>query len=168
MTLMKSKSVNLGRVPRDDFQERMQVGALLHTRVLPQTQAGLARWSGSRLCPTTTGAWNQMNQNYFDQNSESTGEPEYAVRNENTAAHTAAHSKIGDGARAVNRLWWSLWFLLLPLIWRSSDWIGLIILSQAFFVAAKLIQPAIAKSNSASSSVNAVMGIERGEDCVRG
>ena len=29
-----------------------------HSTVLPQTQAGLALWSGTRLCPIPTGAWN--------------------------------------------------------------------------------------------------------------
>jgi hypothetical protein len=46
--------------------------------------------------------------------------------------------------------------------------VGLIILSQAFFVAAKLIQPSNAKTNSAASPVSAVIGMEQGEDCAKG
>jgi hypothetical protein len=168
MTLMRSKSMNSGSVSRIDFQERVQVGVLLLSTVLPQTRAGLARWSESRLCPIPTGASNQMNADQFDRNVESAFALEDANGREDTAARSVARSKIGEGARAVNRLVWSLWVLLLPLFWPSSDWVGLIILSQAFFVAAKLIQPAISKTGSADSSVNAVIGMERGEDCAQG
>jgi hypothetical protein len=79
-----------------------------------------------------------------------------------------ACSKIGTGARAVNRLLWSLGLLLLPLLWPCSDWIGLLILSQAFFVAAKLIQPAIVETNSTASPATAVISMRHGEDCVQG
>lgn len=157
--------MSLSSIPRSDSRERIQVGALLHARVLPQTQAGLARWSEPRLCPIPTGAWNQMNPDHLERNSETA---EHVDGREAAAAHSAACSKIGAGARAVNRLLWSLWFLLLPFIWPSSDWMGLIIMSQAFFVAAKLIQPATAKTESAASPVNVVIGMERGEDCAQG
>jgi hypothetical protein len=168
MTLMKSKTTNMSSVSRIDFQERMQVGVLLHSTVLPQTQAGLARWSESRLCPIPSGASNQMNPDQFDRNVESAFALEDANGREDADATSVARSKIGEGARAVNRLVWSLWVLLLPLFWPSSDWVGLIILSQAFFVAAKLIQPASSKTKSAASPVNAVIGMERGEDCAQG
>lgn len=168
MTLMKSTSLNLSSVLRDGFQERMQVGALLQSKVLPQTQAGHARWSVPRLCPIPTGAWNQMNTDHIGRNSEAVDELEHADGHEDAAAHSVARSKIGEGARAVNRLVWSLWLLLLPLLWSSSDWIGLIILSQAFLVAAKLIQPDLAKTDTERSTVNAVMSMDRGEDCVQG
>jgi hypothetical protein len=168
MTLNGSKSMNLSSVSRVDFQERMQVGAVLHSTVLPQTQAGIARWSETRLCLIPTGALNQMTPDHFGRNVESPFSLEETDKYEGTAANSVARSKIGEGARAVNRLVWSLWLLLLPLFWPSSDWVGLIILSQAFFVAAKLIQPALSKTKSAASPVNAVMGIERGEDCAQG
>jgi len=169
MTLKGSLSMNLSSVPRNDFQERMQVGALLHSRVLPQTQAGLALWSEPRLCPLSTGARNQMRPDHFDQNAESAVGLEHVEEHGDAAGHSAARSKIGEGARAVSRLWWSLWLLLVPLIWPTSDWVGLIILSQAFFVAAKLIQPTIVKTNHAASPANAVMSMERGEeDCAQG
>jgi hypothetical protein len=168
MTLMKSTGVKLSCVSRNNSQEQMLFGAVLHSTVLPQTQAGLAPWSEPRLCLIPTGAWNQMNTDHFDWNSEAADGREHVDEAEDSALHSAARSKIGAGTRAVNRLWWSLWFLLLPLIWPSSDWVGLIILSQAFFVAAKLIQPAIAKTNSAASPVDAVMSMERGGDCAKG
>jgi hypothetical protein len=160
--------MNLSSVPRNGFQEGMQVNALLNSTVLPQTQAGLNRWGEPCLCPLPTGAWNQMTPDHVGQNPEVADELEHSDVRENASAHSGARSKIGEGARAVNRLWWSLWFLLLPLIWPSSDWIGLIILSQAFFIAAKLVQPATAKKGSTASPVNSVMGMERGEDCAKG
>jgi hypothetical protein len=160
--------MNLSNVPRSDFQERMQVGVLLHSRALPQTQAGITPCSETRLCPIPTGALKQMNPDHFDRNVEMTVAFEDVNGHEDKAEHSGACSPISEGARAVNRLVWSLWLLLLPLFWPSSDWVGLIILSQAFFVAAKLIQPAISKNKSAASSVNAVMGMERGEDCAQG
>lgn len=79
-----------------------------------------------------------------------------------------AHSRIGEGARAVNRLLSTFWLLLLPLIWASSDWVGLLILSQAFFIAAKLIQPNIAGAKPAASAAQAVLAIQEGEDCAQG
>ena len=166
--------MNLASVPRNNLQDRMQVGAMPHSTVLPQTQAGPALRSRTRLCPIPMGAWNQMTPDQFNGISEATVErQDVAVRGganagEDAGANIVARSKIVEGARAVNRLWWSLWLLLLPLIWPSSDWIGLIILSQAFFVAAKLIQPTIEKTKSAASPVNAVMSMERGEDCAQG
>ena len=78
------------------------------------------------------------------------------------------HKQIGAGARAVNRLLWSLWLLLIPLAWPSNDWIGLLILSQAFIAATKLIHPAIGETKSADSPSIAVIGMRQGEDCVRG
>ncbi len=73
--------------------------------------------------------------------------------------HQAACTKIGAGARAMNRLLLSLWFLLIPMVWPSSDWIGLIILSQAFFVAANLVRPATANSSAAVSLEGTVLNV---------
>jgi hypothetical protein len=89
-----------------------------------------------------------MEPKHIDRSSSFEGSEQQADRLVGDLAHIVAHSKIGMGARAVNRLLWSLWLLLLPLIWPSSDWIGLLILSQASFVAAKLIQP---ETSSAAS-----------------
>jgi hypothetical protein len=79
----------------------------------------------------------------------------------------AACSEIREGARAVNRLLWSLGLLLLPLVLPSSDWVGLMILSQAFFVAAKLIKPAFLETNSAVSPTTTVITMKQGEDCAQ-
>lgn len=84
------------------------------------------------------------------------------------AANLMAGSVIGAGARAIDRLLWSLWLSLLLVIWPSSDWIGLLILSQAFFVAAKLLQTSSVKTQPAASSSRALIGMEQGEDCVQG
>jgi hypothetical protein len=83
--------------------------------------------------------------------------------------HLAAHPRIGAGARAVNRLLWSFWLLLLlPFLWLGSDWISLLILSQVFLVAAKLIQPAVARTKAVSSPVSTVLCMQEGEDCAQG
>jgi hypothetical protein len=81
------------------------------------------------------------------------------------AVHVTAHSTLGIGARAVNRLLWSLWFMLLPLLWLSSDWIGLLIMSQALFVAAKLVQPVPENAGSTASLIHSVLTMQEGEDC---
>ena len=158
--------MKLSSVSRVDFESRPQFALAPHSTVLPQTQAGLAPWSGPRLCPIPTGAWTHMNPDDFDRRSVIADEDEQ--RQEDSASDSTERSKIGAGTRAITRLWWSLWFLVLPLLWPSSDLVGLIILSQALFVAAKLIQPSNAKTNSAASPVSAVIGMERGEDCAQG
>ncbi len=116
----------------------MQVVPVLGPRVLPQTQAGFAPWSGSALCRETSQTWESkaaQASGYGAELSE-VEVPSVACEEE----HLDGHKKIRTGARAVNRLLLSLWFLLLPLMWPSSDRIGLIILSQAFLVAANLIR----------------------------
>jgi hypothetical protein len=168
MTLMRSRGMKLSSVSRANFESRPQLALAPHSTVLPQTQAGLAPWSGPRLCPIPTGAWIQMNPGDFDRRSVIADEDEHVRRLEDGAANSTELSKIGAGTRAVNRLWWSLWFLLLPMLWPSSDWVGLIILSQALFVAAKLIKPTNAKTNSATLPDSAVIGLEQGEDCAQG
>jgi hypothetical protein len=107
-----------------------------------------------------------MTAHEFHRNFISDDEEESASRHaDDSAVHVAARTKIGEGTRAINRLLLSLWLLLIPMIWPSSDWIGLLILSQAFFVAAKLIQPTIPKANSAASPAGEVVNMDRGEDC---
>jgi len=160
--------MKLSSVSRVDFESRPQFALTPHSTVLPQTQAGLAPWSGPRLCPIPKGAWTQMNPDDFDRRFVIAGEDEHGQRKEDSATDSMERSKIGAGTRAISRLWWSLWFLLLPLLWPSSDWVGLIILSQALCVAAKLIQPSKAKTNSAASPVSTVIGMEQGEDCAQG
>jgi len=72
------------------------------------------------------------------------------------------------GTRAVNRLLMSLWLLLLPMMWPSSDWIGLIILSQAFFVAANLIRPAGTSAKNAALPEGVVSNMNDGEGSAEG
>lgn len=111
------------------------------------------------------GAWNQMNSNRFNRSFEPADDDEIPNGRVDDAM---AHSKISEGARAVNRLLWSFLLLLLPLIWNCSDWIGLLILSQALFVAAKLIQPSVARAKSSTSPAHGVLVIHEGEDCAHG
>jgi len=152
----KSISTNLNGVSRCHIRKSLRLTLVL--KALPQKQAGTVPRSRSRLFTFPNGVSNQMDPNHI-----------YDERADRRAAYADAHlvarSKIGMGARAVNRLLWSLWLLLLPLIWPSKDWVGLLILSQAFFVAAKLIQPAIAETNSAASPAAAVIGMRQGENC---
>jgi hypothetical protein len=110
-----------------------------------------------------------MDPKHIDRSSSYTSSDEQTDRLVDDAdAHLAARSKIDTGARAVNRLLWSLGFLLVPLIYPSSDWIGLLILSQAFFVAVKLIQPAIAEASSATFPATQVISMKQGGDCGQG
>ena len=130
--------------------------------VLPQTQAELVPGNGSRLSLVYIGVSNYMVHGYFDRGSIFVRSGEQMDRPVGDAdEHFAPRLKIGTGARAVNRLLWSL-CLLLPLA--SSDWIGLLILSQAVFAAAKLIQPAVPEFNSAASPAPGVISMRQGED----
>ena len=72
------------------------------------------------------------------------------------------------GTRAVNRLLMSMWLLLLPMMWPSSDWIGLIILSQAFIVAANLIRPASTSTKNAALPEDVVSNMNDGEGSAEG
>ena len=114
----------------------MQVVPVRGPRVLPQTQAGFARWSGPALCRETNQTWKSKAAQALGNGLNEVEVPSLACEEE----HREGHKEISTGARAVNRLLLSLWFLLLPLMWPSSDWMGLIILSQAFLVAANLIR----------------------------
>ncbi len=157
--------IRRGSAPR--YQSRIQTQAvpLLPATFLPQTQAGHSPGNGARLCPFPKRAWNQMNSDRFNQSFVPADDDEIPDCRVDDAV---ANSRIGEGARAVNRLLWSSWLLLLPLIWASSDWIGLLILSQAFFVAAKLIQPNIARTKPSASPAHAVLAIQEGKDCAQG
>ena len=153
---MTSTGTNLSSRFRAPFHDRTQVAPVLEPRVLPQTQAGFARWSSPALCPTPLGAWNKLTPERSVQGTAFDNDA-YAVQlRMNDDKHHVARKKIGTGARAINRLLLSLWFLLLPMIWPSSDWIGLVILSQAFFVAANLIRPGMTRSSAAASPEGAV------------
>lgn len=56
------------------------------------------------------------------------------------AVFPSFQAAIASGARAMNRLLVSLWFWVLLVVWPSSDWIGLIVLSQALLAAAHLLK----------------------------
>src|SRR5579863_8842426 len=141
MNSMTSTGTNLGSVPRTNVQDRMRGVPVLTSTALPQTQAGFASWSSPALCPTPKRALNPMTPQRFSPIPQFDGGEESAASEAvNHGDHSDAHSRMSEGSRAINRLLLSLWFLLIPMIWPGSDWIGLIILSQAFLVAAKLIQ----------------------------
>ena len=72
-------------------------------------------------------------------------------------------SVLNVGTRAVNRLLLSLWFALLWALWPSNDWICLVVLSQAFFASARLLQAPTLASQPASSTSGSVMGEGEGE-----
>jgi|GEM_PF-3430069 hypothetical protein len=169
-----SKSIGVKVMTRGNRRERLWPRPLLQTMVLPQTQAGLAPWSGTRLFPIPKGEWIQMNPDRFDpmhapnDDAASFGRMDDEAPNDEAAEDHAAHSRIGLGARAMNRLLWSFWFMLLPFLWPSSDWIGLVILSQALLVATKLVRPSNSKTISAASLSDAVLTMDEGEDSARG
>lgn len=165
MNFTRSIATRRGSVPGNRLRIQARAVPLFPAMPLPHTQAGRCPGNGTRLCPFPKGAWNEMNSNCFNQIFEHADDdeiPNYRVDD------TTARSRIGAGARAVNRLLWSFLLLLLPLIWNFSDWIGLLILSQAFFIAAKLIQPNVAKANSSASPAHAALAIQEGDDCAQG
>ena len=143
--------MNLSGISSSHSHESLRLTQAFESLVLPQTQAGLVANGSSRLSASPNGVSNQMEPMHIDRSLSPEGSEQQADRLfGDVHAHFAAHSKIGLGVRAVNRLLWSLWLLLLPLIWPSTDWIGLLILAQASFVAAKLIQPV--ETSSAASA----------------
>ncbi len=168
MNSFPSTGTKVSSVPRTPFQERMQVVRVLEQRVLPQTQAGFVPWSGPALCPNTGGSWNPMTAEELASRSEFSDVGACASSSIAGQSDVAARNKIGTGARAVNRLLLSLWFLLLPMIWPSSDWIGLIILSQAIAVAANLIKPGVTPPAAAALPEGSVFTMDDGEESEEG
>ncbi len=167
---MKSAGTKLGSIAWNQRQERLHLSPVLPSKVLPQTQAGIALWSEPRLCPIPKGAWNAMSPDELDVEMASAGGAEAVGRaGDGQDERQAVHARISAGARAVKRLLWSVWLLLLlPLVWTGSDWMSLLILSQVFLVAAKLVQPAVTKANADASSASGVLCMQEGEDCARG
>jgi hypothetical protein len=169
MDSKKSMGMNVSGTTGSRLQQSLRIGPALESLFLPQAQAGLAPWSRPRLTVFSNGVSKRMEPEHIDRDiSFVSGDERLDRLVDNAAEHLAARSKIDMGARAVNRLLWSIWFMLLPLIWPSSDWIGLVILSQAFFVAAKLIQPNLAEANSTASAATQVINMKQGEDCAQG
>ena len=163
MNSMTSTGIKISSAIAITLQERMQVVPVPGARVLPQTQAGFAPWSGPALCrdASRTSAATEESANGAESSEVETSSIACEAENRD------GHKKISTGVRSVNRLLLSLWFLLLPLIWPSSDWIGLIILSQAFFVAANLIR---APRSAPAATLNecAVLNINDGDGSGKG
>lgn len=65
---------------------------------------------------------------------------------------------------AVPRIFCCFSMLLLLVIWPSSDWIGLLVLSQALFAAAHLLKNTSTGSSSKSSAANGPITLAGGED----
>jgi hypothetical protein len=166
---MKCTGTNFGGIAWSQAQEQLQPMPVLPSTVLPRTQAGIALRSVNRLCPIPKEAWNPMSTDElvrgmaFDEET-AIVEPAGVRLDEGLAAR----SRLSTGTRAIKRLLWSFWLLLLlPFLWMGSDWISLLILSQVFLVVAKLVQPAVTRAN-ADASASRVLCIQEGEDCARG
>jgi hypothetical protein len=76
--------------------------------------------------------------------------------------------RTGTGTRIMNRLFLGIWISLLLALWHSSDWIGLLVLSQALFAAARLIRSSDTNDGSAQSAGNVAIsnkpiGMDTGE-----
>ena len=166
---MTSVGTNLSNVSGTPFPEGMPVVPVLERRALPQAQAGFAPWSSPALCTNTGATWNPLPAEELDHRSRMA---DVAVCELPSAAGRgeciSARKEMRTGTRAVNRLLMSLWLLLLPMMWPSSDWIGLFILSQAFLVAANLIRPASTSTENAALSDAAVLNPNDGAGSAEG
>lgn len=65
---------------------------------------------------------------------------------------------------AAGRIFCCLSSLLLLLVWPGSDWIGLLVLSQALFTAAYLLKSTAAGSAAKSSGASGPISLAQGED----
>jgi len=166
---MTSMGTNLSKVAGTHFPEGMPVAPVLERRALPQAQAGFAPWSGPALCTNTGATWSPVPAEELDRRSRI---GDVAVCESTSTADRgeciSARKEMRTGTRAVNRLLMSLWLLLLPMMWPSSDWIGLIILSQAFFVASNLIRPAGTSAKNAALPEGVVSNMNDGEGSAEG
>ncbi len=160
--------MKLSSVSRVDFENRLQFASAPHSTVLPQTQAGLARWSGPRLCPIPTGAWTQMNPNNFERNSVTADEHEHEQRQEKSAADSMERSKIGAGTRAVqSALVESL--VSVAAVDLAKQRLGRADHSFASVLCCRKTYSALnCEDKLRLSPVSAVIGMEQGEDCAQG
>ena len=167
---MKSTGTNAGGIARIQGQKELLASPVFSSTVLPQTQARIALWSEPRLCPIPKGEWNSMSPDELVRGTASAETPDAIERaGDGQDEPLAARSRINAGARAVRRLLWSFWLLLLlPFLWTGSDWISLLILSQVFLVVAKLVQPAVVRAKADASSRSGVLCMQEGEDCAQG
>ena len=169
MNSMTSSGSNVENALRDPVADRIHVVRMLEPRVLPQARAGFAPQGGPALCIIPKRACNPMKLEEINRSDafDDRGGDEASL----IGAHDeylAVRKSIGIGARAMTRLLLSMWFLLLPLIWPGSDWIGLIILSQVFLVAANLIRPANTIPRAAAAADGAVFNVNHGEESAEG
>lgn len=65
---------------------------------------------------------------------------------------------------AVTRVFCCLSMLLLLLIWPTSDWIGLLVLSQALFSAAYLLKSTSKVPSTEPSAARGTISLAQGED----
>jgi hypothetical protein len=79
------------------------------------------------------------------------------------AAHANARGRGWIFFRAVSSLFCGVWFALLLLVWPSSDWIGLLVLSQALLAAAYLLKSSSTGSGKASPE-GGLISLAQGED----
>lgn len=107
-----------------------------------------------------------MNGSYLKQQVEAAQDatlPATKLFIEDTARLDASSSS-GAFWRAVPRISCCLSMLLLLLIWPSSDWIGLLVLSQALFAAAHLLKNSSTGSSTKSSATSGPISLAQGED----
>lgn len=67
-------------------------------------------------------------------------------------------------ASTVSRLLCGLWFSLLLMVWPSSDWIGLLALSQALLAAACLLKSPSDRAGATPAASGGQVAIEQGEN----
>ena len=79
-------------------------------------------------------------------------------------ARLGAGSNSGALWNAVPRIFCCFSMLLLLVIWPSSDWIGLLVLSQALFAAAHLLKSTSAGSSPKPSAASEPISLMRGDD----
>lgn len=80
-----------------------------------------------------------------------------------TAVRLIEVTGVSAGTRIMNRLFLGIWISLLVAIWPSSDWIGLLVLSQALFAAARLLRTSTSNDGAAHSAGNVTTGADGGE-----
>ncbi|HEX4756617.1 MAG TPA: hypothetical protein VH308_01505 [Terracidiphilus sp.] len=112
-----------------------------------------------------------MIASHFDQHTAMTAAaslPPASQEFKGTAARVIERTGIGTGTRIMNRVFLGIWISLLLALWHSSDWIGLLVLSQALFAAARLLRSSTTNDGSAHSAGNMAISnaptrMDRGE-----
>jgi hypothetical protein len=112
-----------------------------------------------------------MIASHFDQHTAMTAAaslPPASQKIKGSAARLVERTGIGAGTRIMNRLFLGIWISLLVVLWPSSDWIGLLVLSQALLAAARLLRNSASNAGSAHSVDNGAISVvvsemDRGE-----